>query len=151
MKNKYSPQQLEAEQIDFVDFGFKICIIQELMYEKELLTPKFDLEEFVENYDKRRINLEEEGYEPIQEVTEYFKKLPVPKRLATEITEIYQDGGNEIYGNLLNFGNGSEEYWDIESSEDAKHFPNLKSAVLCYATVAVFEEFNEMGIESEWL
>lgn len=34
---------------------------------------------------------------------------------------------------LLRFGNGDEDYWDIESIEDAKHFPNLKKVVLCYA------------------
>ncbi|WP_282088862.1 DUF6892 domain-containing protein [Aquimarina algiphila] len=150
-KDKYTIEKLEEEQIEFSDFGFKLSVIQELMYNKELLKPKFDLDEFVELYDQREINIEEEGYEPIPEVTEYFKNLPVPKKLATEITEIYQDGGNDIYMQLLRFGEGWEDYWDIENTEDATQFPNLKKAILCYAKDNVIEELNNMGIKAEWI
>ncbi|MBC9797136.1 DUF6892 domain-containing protein [Sinomicrobium weinanense] len=149
--DKYTIHPLEEEVIDFNDFGFKVSIIQELMYNKKLLQPAFDLYEFAEWYDKRKIDIEEEGYEPISEVTQYFKDLPIPKRLAREVTEIYQDGGNEIYLHLLRFGEGREDYWDIESTEDAKHFPNLKKAVLCYAKEHVIEELNEKGIKARWL
>jgi len=149
-KDKYVIKQLTEEQIEFTDFGFKLSIIQELMYTKELLKPKFDLHEFIEWYDKRKIDIEEEGYEPIPEVTQYFKDLPIPKRLAKEITEIAQDGGNDIYLNLLRFGEGWEEYWDIESIVDAKNFPNLKKVWLCYAKDNVLNEFNEAGIKAKW-
>jgi len=149
-KDKYAIKQLTEEQIEFTDFGFKLSIIQELMYTKELLKPKFDLYEFIEWYDKRQIDIEEEGYEPIPEVTQYFKDLPIPKRLAKEITEIAQDGGNDIYLNLLRFGEGWEEYWDIESIVDAKNFPNLKKVWLCYAKDNVLNEFNEAGIKAKW-
>jgi len=150
-KDKYSIQPLTEEKIEFSDFGFKLSVIQELMYNKELLKPKFDLFEFVIWYDKREIDLEEEGYEPIQEVTQYFKDLPISKKLAHEITEIFQDGGNDIYLQLLRFGEGWEDYWDIETAEDAKQFPNLKKTVLCYAKDNVLKELNDMGIESEWI
>lgn len=150
-KDKYTIKELDEEQIAFSDFGFKLSIIQELMYNKELLEPKFDLSEFIEWYDKRKIDIEKEGYEPIPEVTQYFKDLPIPKKLATEITEIYQDGGNEIYLNLLRFAEGWEEYWDIESSEDVKNFPNLKKVTLCYAKPHIIEEFKEIGIHAQWL
>jgi len=149
--DKYLIKELDEEEIHFKDFGFKLSIIQELMYEKELLLPKFDLHEFVIWYDKREIDLEEEGYDPIDEVTQYFKDLPVPKRLANEITEIYQDGGNDIYLNLIRFAEGWEEYWDLESAEDAHQFPNLKSVVLCYAKENVLVELKQMGIKAEWL
>ncbi|WP_299246799.1 hypothetical protein [uncultured Aquimarina sp.] len=150
-KDTYIIKELNEEEIIFTDFGFKLSIIQELMYNKKLITPKFDLFEFVIWYSKREIDLEEEGYEPIEEVTQYFRDLPIPKRLATEITEIYQDGGNEIYLNLLRFAEGWEEYWDIESIEDAKNFPNLKKATLCYAKQHVFEELQGIGINAQWL
>ncbi|GAA4237923.1 hypothetical protein GCM10022291_26400 [Postechiella marina] len=150
-KNKYAIKKLEEEEITFLDFGFKLAIIQELMYNKELIKPKFDLFEFVLWYPKRDIDLEEEGYEPIEEVTQYFKDLPIPKRLASEITEIYQDGGNDIYMQLLRFGEGWENYWDIETAMDAKQFPNLKKTVLCYAKDTVIDELNNMGIKSEWI
>jgi len=150
-KDKYVIKKLDEEQITFVDFGFKLSIIQELMYNKKLIKPKFDLFEFVIWYSKREIDLEEEGYEPIKEVTQYFKDLPIPKRLASEITEIYQDGGNDIYMQLLRFGEGWEDYWDIESAKDAEQFPNLKKTVLCYAKENVLKELNDMGIKSEWI
>ena len=149
-KDKYIIKQLDEEQIVFKDFGFKLSIIQELMYNKELIKPKFDLYEFVEWYDKRKIDIEEEGYEPIAEVTQYFKDLPIPKRLAKEITKINQDGGDEIYSQLLAYGDGWEDYWDIENIEDVKLFPNLKEVTLCYAKENVFEALNKIGIKTEW-
>jgi hypothetical protein len=149
--DKYLIKELKEEQITFKDFGFKLAIIQELMYNQELLKPKFDLSEFVKWYDKRTIDLEKEGYEPIAEVTQYFKDLPIPKKFASEITEIYQDGGNDIYLQLLRFGEGSEDYWDIKTIEDIKQFPNLKKVVLCYAQENIIEDLNSMGIEAEWI
>tara|TARA_R110000751_G_scaffold307700_1_gene430655 strand:+ start:6582 stop:7490 length:909 start_codon:yes stop_codon:yes gene_type:complete len=150
-KEKYTIKRLDEEQIKFKDFGFKLSIIQELMYNKEFLKPKFDLYEFVEWYDKRKIDIEKEGYKPISEVTQYFKDLPIPKKYASEITEIYQDGGNDIYLQLLRFGEGWEDYWDIVTAEDSKQFPNLKKAILCYAKDNVVDEMNNMGINAEWI
>lgn len=150
-KDKYTIKKLDEEQIEFRDFGFKLSVIQELMYNKELLAPKFDLFEFVEWYDKRKIDIEKEGYEPIPEVTQYFKDLTIPKKYASEITEIYQDGGNDIYMQLLRFGEGWEEYWDIESIEDVNHFPNLKKAIVCYAKDTIVDEMNSIGIKAEWI
>ncbi|MCV6628857.1 MAG: hypothetical protein OIF50_03255 [Flavobacteriaceae bacterium] len=150
-KDKYVIKQPKEDVLEFKDFGFKLSIIQELMYNQELLEPKFDLYEFVDWYSKRSINLEEEGYEPIPEVTQYFKDLQIPKKLASEITQIYQDGGNQVYMQLLRFGEGGEDYWDIENTADAKQFPNLKKAVLCYAKENVIDELNNMGIQAEWL
>lgn len=150
-KDKYTIKELDEEVIEFYDFGFKLSIIQELMYNKELLKPKFDLYEFIELYEKRKIDIEEEGYEPIPEVTQYFKDLQVPKKYASEITEIYQDGGNDIYLQLLRFGEGWKDYWDIETVDDAKHFPNLKKAILCYAKENVIDELNEIGIDADWM
>ncbi|QWX85690.1 hypothetical protein H0I23_07140 [Cellulophaga sp. HaHaR_3_176] len=150
-KEKYLIKDLTEEIIEFNDFGFKLSIIQELMYTKELLKPKFDFNEFVKWYDKRKIDIEIEGYKPIDEVTQYFIDLPIPKRLALEVTEIYQDGGNDIYMQLLKFGEGDEDYWDIETASDAHKFPNLKKIILCYAKEHVFNELNDMGIEVEWI
>ena len=150
-KDKYEIKSLDEDIIEFSDFGFKLAIIQVLMYRKELIKPKFDLHEFVLWYDKRTINLEEEGYYPIEEVTQYFRDLPIPKRLAPEVTEIYQDGGNEIYLQLIRFAEGYEDYWDIESAADLKYFPNLKEATICYAKQNVVGEFNGKGVKADWL
>lgn len=87
---------------------------------------------------------------PIPEVTQYFKDLPIPKSLASEVTEIYQGGCNDIYLNICRFCPGDINEYDIENSEDAKHFANLKKVTLCYAKENVLNELNDMGIKSEW-
>jgi hypothetical protein len=149
--DKYLIEKPSEEIITFKDFNFKLAIIQALMYDKELIKPKFDLYEFVEWYDRREIDLEKEGYDLIPEVTQYFKDLPIPKKLAGEISEIYQDGGDEIYLNMLRYGSGPEDCFDIQTAEDARHFPNLKKATLCHAEENVMDELKEMGIDAEWL
>ena len=150
-ENKYTIKALDEEEIIFTDFGFKLSIIEELMYIKGSIKPQFDIHEFVKWYRVRDINLEEEGYAPIYEVEQYFKDLPIPKRLASEITDFYQDGGNDIYMNLSPFSGGAVDYWNIESAADAKYFPNLKKVTLCYATDAVYDEFEELGVIAESL
>ena len=59
----------------FVDFNFKLAVIQVLMYEQTMLTSPFDVYEFAKNHSLREINIDEEGYEIIPEVKEYFEKL----------------------------------------------------------------------------
>ncbi|QXP67646.1 hypothetical protein [Polaribacter sp. AHE13PA] len=149
--DKYTIKPIDEEEITFVDFGFKLSIIEELMYMKGLLEPKFDIYEFADWYRERKIDIDDEGYEPIAEVVQYFKDLPIPKRLATEITDIYQDGGNDIYMNLSPFSGGGEDDWDMETAVDDKQFPNLKKATLCYAKDCVYDEFEKMGIDAESL
>ncbi|QDO94497.1 hypothetical protein FNB79_11145 [Formosa sediminum] len=150
-EDKYIIKPLNEDILIFEDFGFKLSVIEELMYIKGLMEPVFDLFEFADWYKARDIDIDEEGYEPIAEVTQYFKDLPIPKRLASEITDFYQDGGNDIYMNLCPFSGGAVEYWDIETAIDAKQFPNLKKVTLCYATDAAYKEFEQLGIETEWL
>ena len=145
--DQYTIPKIREELIDFKDFNFELSIIQELMYFQEYLKPKFDLSEFADWYQERRINIEEEGYDFIPEVTQYFQKLPIPKSLAKYVTEINQDGGNDIYFNLLHFHDGEGDGFDIESTEDAKHFPNLKKVTLCYAKADTKEQFKTLGIE----
>lgn len=150
-KDKYIIVQPNEEVIQFKDFNFKLSIIQELMYNQEVLLPKFDLYEFVEWYEGRKIDIENEGHNFIAEVTQYFKELPITTKQAESITEIHQDGGNETYMNMLRFGSGAVDVFDIESVEDAVHFSNLKKVRLCYAKEFVLDEFNKMGIDAEWL
>ncbi len=150
-EDKYTIRPLNEPTLSFTDLNFKLCILQILMYEKELLHPKFDIYEFIKTYKKRKIDTEEERFEVIPEVMEYFKNLPIPQKYANEITEIYQDGGNEIYLNTCLECEGYEDYWNIASVEDAKQFPYLKKATLCYASQEMIDKFNAMGIEAKWI
>lgn len=91
--DKYKHKKIPGEKIIFADFNFKLAIIEELMYNKELIQPKFDIFEFTGSYKKREINTEAEGCNPIPEAIEYFENLEIDKAFAEHITQIYQDGG----------------------------------------------------------
>ncbi|WDV46387.1 hypothetical protein PV797_01510 [Clostridiaceae bacterium M8S5] len=136
----------------FSDFNFKLAIIQELMYEQKKLSPQFDLYEFVENYKGREINIEEEGYDIIPEVKEYFEKLTVPKELLDDITDIYQDEGNDIYMQLCPFWNGGNGIFTIETTDDFSLLSNLESVTLFYYdNPDVFKVLRKKGIGVNWL
>ena len=123
---KYLLRSADDTDIVFNDFNFKLLIIQELMYNQKLIKPQFDLDEFARWYKKREINLEEEEGELIPEAVDYFKKLPIPKKLSKKIKSIRQDGGNTIYSNLINSWDGENGIFDVLNFEDVIHFPNLK-------------------------
>ena len=147
--DKYKTQKVINGKIEFEDFNFKLAIIEELMFTKDLLKPKFDIFEFVKVYDKRQINIELEGYEPIPEVIAYFENLEIDKTLAELVTEIYQDGGNDIYMNIIPHWDGEDDSFDIKSYEDVKHFPNLKKMTLLCTDEKVFEKLKVKGIEAQ--
>ena len=150
-KNKYKLPKPSKNAIQFADFNFKLLIIEELMYNQELLKPKFDIYEFVKLYEKRKIDIDEEGYEPISEAVEYFKSLNIDKKMAKQITELYQDGGNEVYMNIIPFWDGEDNVFDIESYEDIKHFPSLKKATLFCSDTNILNELKAKGIDAQSL
>jgi len=137
------------DNIVFTDFNFKLLIIEELMYNKELLVPKIDVYEFTELYAKRDIDIEEEGYDPIPEIEEYFRALPISKEMATKVSSIYQDGGNKVYSQIIPFWDGEDEYFDLKSVEDAKYFPNLKKAVIFGTDKELIENLKSYGIDAQ--
>lgn len=141
-----------ATQQKFQDFNFKLAVIQVLMYEKEVLKPKFDLYNFVANYKERKIDIEKEGYNFIPEVTAYFEQFEIPSDMLNSIEAIYQEGGNEIYIHLLRFWDGEDETFNISSTEDLALVPNLKKIVLFFDDEEkMVEEFKKKGIEAEYL
>lgn len=130
--DKYKQKTVDEPILTFSDFNFKLAVIQKLMYEKELLLPKFDVYEFVEEYPKREIDLIEEGYEPIKEVVDWFKKLQIPASLADEVDEIYMDGGNDVYLQIAPNWDGEDDSFDIKkiTAEDLAQLKNLKKITL---------------------
>jgi hypothetical protein len=131
--DKYAYKKIAGEKIEFADFNFKLAVIQELMYNKKLIEPEFDLYEFVDNNKEREIDVEKEGYAFIPEVIDYFKKLEIDKKFAGEVEEILQDGGDDIYGHVLRFWDGEDDTFCIRNFEDIKHFNNLKKMNLFYS------------------
>ena len=127
--NKWTVPLSEEKCVQFKSFNFKLAVVQELMYVQEVLKPKFDVYDFCENYTERDIDPEEYYFEVIPEVKKWFMDLPIPASLAALVTELYFDGGNEIYAQLIPFWDGEDDMFDIETltDEDICQLPNLKT------------------------
>ncbi|WP_324028215.1 hypothetical protein QSV08_09870 [Maribacter sp. BPC-D8] len=127
----------QKPSIAFKDLHLKYLVIEELMYNQELLKPKFDIQHFAQEYAKREIDIEDEGYEVIPEVKKYFKNLDIPIELLAEVHTLYQDsglgGGSEFMYNLQPFwdpGCGDEVFkLTNKAIEDFALLPNLKKII----------------------
>ena len=140
------------DPIEFTDINFKLAVMDILMYDEGVLEPQFDIYDFAKEYSERKIDVEENGYNIIPEALNYFKNYPIDKSHAGLITEIFQDGGNEIYMNICPFWDGEDDIFNIKSAEDAVQFPNLKKVTLFYENEGkVIEGFKKLGIDSEYL
>jgi hypothetical protein len=150
---KYQQQRIDGEPLLFKSFNFKLAVVQALMYDKELLTPKFDVNDFAEDYAKREIDVDGEGYEPILEVKRYFRDLQIDKRLAPEVTELYLDGGNEIYLQICPQWDCEDGIFGIKAIDEAElaQFPNLKKITNAMAILSkkTRELLAKQGIELE--
>lgn len=151
-ENIYILKESTEPSLKFESFGFKLAVVQYLMYDKAVLTPKFDIYDFAKVYEGRKIDVEKEGYEPIEEAVEWFKKLQIPVTLADEMTELLVDGGNEIYSQIIPFWDGEDDYFDIRnvSEEEIRQFKNLKKMeVMPQENWDEMEVFKKCGIEVE--
>ncbi|MBE6865281.1 MAG: hypothetical protein E7495_12130 [Ruminococcus flavefaciens] len=114
----------EEECVTFTNFNFKLAVIQELMYTLEILKPYFDIYDYLK-FKKSKANTETE--KNLKAAVDFFKQLPVPQRLANELTEINVDGGNEIYGNIAPLWEGEDGRFEFDiSPEELKNFPDLR-------------------------
>jgi hypothetical protein len=146
---KYKIPKVQGEVLQFKDLNFKLAVLQVLMYDKELLQPKFDLSEFAEQYQKSDIDLDSE--EAIPEVLNYFKKYPIEKKYAEEITELYQDGGDDIYLQVAPCWDGEDDQFVIKSEKDAIQFSNLRKVTLFLGAKSIIKKFEALGVQAEWL
>ncbi|SFB72203.1 hypothetical protein SAMN05421780_10199 [Flexibacter flexilis DSM 6793] len=138
--------------IQFKDRNFKLAVIQELMYNKKLLSPEFDIWESANNFFDRKIDINQEGYEIIPEVLEYYLNIEITEELAKNITKIYQNGGDDVYMNIIPYWDGEDDEFNIKSAEDAKYFPNMKNAVVFYDNDdSILDAFRKQGIDAKWL
>jgi len=72
-RGKLEKNKNKALKTVFKDFNFKLMVIQKLIYEMEILIPKFNVYDFAKNYKTRSINIDEEGYEIIPEGNSFLK------------------------------------------------------------------------------
>jgi hypothetical protein len=124
---KYQQKKIDGEPLCFKNLNFKLAIVQALMYDKELIAPKLDAWDFADDYAGREIDIDAEGDAPIPEIKKWFRDLQIDSRLAAELTELYLDGGNEVYMQVCPLWDGEDGVFDIKTISEAElaQFPNL--------------------------
>lgn len=122
--DKFKLPRAAGETLAFKNFNFKIAVMNELMYEKALLKPKFDVFEYCE---ERCIDPYAD-FGALPQAKKWFKDYPVPANLAEQVSELCLDGGNEIYLQIAPDWDGEDELFDIKNIDAAElaPFKNLK-------------------------
>ena len=143
---------MEEGYLQFDNFNFKLAIIQELMYDINVLQPEFDIYEFAKEYKGEVIDTESET--AIEPALDYFKNLQIPKSLAKEVGSFYMDGGNEVYMNIIPQWDGEDGYFDLNdvSLTELRQFPNLTEATILTDDFDKIKKiFDAAGIKVELL
>lgn len=115
----------DEECLKFDTFNFKLAVINELMYNREVLEPYFDIYDYMA-FKKAHWNLDNGSN--VRAAMQYFKDLPIPVRLADQLTEINVDGSDEIYMNIAPEWDGEDDRFDFNKLTEAelRQFKNLK-------------------------
>ncbi len=140
-----------SSAVKFKDFNFKLAIIEIVMYEQNILVPRFDVYRFAKSYTGRQIDIEQEGHEIIPEVKRCFEQLEISASALLNIEEINQDG-SDIYLQLCPFWDGEDDTFNIQSADDAAMLPRLKAVTLFYdEDDRILQEFQQRGIVADWV
>ena len=100
------------------------------------------------------MDIDTESMEIIQPALDHFEKLQIPKEYAQHVQEIYMDGGNEIYMNLIPQWDGEDDSFDLNevSLKERQQFPNLKQATIISSNFEhVKEIFDMQGVQVKLL
>ena len=113
----------------FDTFNFKLAVIQELMYNQEVLKPYFDIYDYM-IFKKAHWNLETD--KNVRAAVSFFKELPIPASLAGLVKEINMDGSDEIYMQIAPEWDGRDERFDFRkvTKAEMEQFPNLKKMLI---------------------
>ena len=142
----------------FKDFGLKLLVIEELMYNQKVLKPMFTLDAFAQEYTKKEIDTQSDTI--ISEVKKFYTNLEIPNELLNKVEVLYQDsgmsGGAEIYNNMVPLwdpGCGDEVIKvKLKAIEDLVLLPNLKK-VIGFENSKMSKQFvselKKIGIEIE--
>lgn len=147
-RESYKLKETDEEVLRFDNINFKLAIIQVLMYDLEVLKPVFNIFDFAEEVIE--LNIDTESMEIIQPALDYMINLPKPKKYAEQVQEIYMDGGNEIYLNLISQWDGEDDGFDLNevSLKELQQFPNLKQATIISSNFEhVKKTFDKQGVQ----
>lgn len=128
-KVDYTITETDEACLVFDTFNFKLAVINELMYNQDVLKPYFDIYDYMA-FKKANWNLETD--KNIRAAVKYFKELPIPASLADHVTEINMDGSDEIYMHISPEWDGEDDRFDFNTLTEAeiKQFTKLKKMVI---------------------
>jgi hypothetical protein len=115
--------------VEFADENFKLVVINHLMYERSVLTPRFDLNTFLRTFDRYEI-VEPNG--PIEEVREHFAALPLTPEHLAHVVELDVEPTLAIWSQIDPGWGGEEDYFDPATYVDVVHLPNLRKITIDY-------------------
>ena len=147
-RESYKLKETDEEVLHFENINFKLAIIQVLMYDLEVLKPVFNIFDFAEEFSE--LDIDTESMEIIQPALDHFEKLQIPKEYAQHVQEIYMDGGNEIYLNLIPQWDGEGDSFDLNevSLKELRQFSNLKQATIISSNFEhVKKTFDKQGVQ----
>lgn len=115
----------DGDCLTFDTFNFKLAVVNELMYNQEVLKPYFDIYDYMA-FKKANWNLETD--KNVRAAVNFFKELPIPAKLADLVTEIKMDGSDDIYMQIAPEWNGGDSRFDFYklTESELKQFKNLK-------------------------
>nr|WP_141725442.1 hypothetical protein [Micromonospora pallida] len=126
---KWKLQAATEPVLEFASFPFRLAIIQELMYEQELLEPRFDVHDFAQDQGAKSFDPHSFGDRMVPAVRSWFRRLPIPARLAESVETLVLDGGNDIYLQLIPLWDGEDDSFMIKTLkvEDLAPFTRLRT------------------------
>ncbi len=78
--------------------------------------------------------------------------MQIPSEKVQGIEELYTDGGDAIYMQIIPFWSGEDDAFNMKSAEDVNLLPNLKEVTFFYdEDDSILSEFQNKGIKAEWL
>ena len=130
--------------LQFENLNLKLAVIQVLMYDLNLLKPRFDIYGFADEHKELEINTD--SYTVIEPALNFFRELSIPREFAQYVEKIDMDGGNEVYMNIIPQWDGEDECFDLNNltSSEIRQFPNLKKATIMSSN---FDKVKEIIVE----
>ena len=123
--DKYEIVRTDEPKLVFKNLNFKLAVMNELIFDKEILKPKFDVYEYCAERGK-------DAYDysgTISAVKKWFSEYEIAAKFADELTQINLDGGNEIYLQIAPSWDGEDGMFDIKNidAHELAQFKNLKT------------------------
>jgi hypothetical protein len=108
----------------FKDPNLKLLVLSDLRDRKviDLGTPQ----QLAEHVLKRKVDLDDEGYDPIPEAYEYLARYPLDPDLLAQVNSLIFDAGTGIVEYAWRFWTGEGGKFDVHSLEGIEHCVNLE-------------------------